>query len=497
MSVKELNGTWLDFLSLSGVQLLLMPLGVLSASLAARLLGPEGYGVLALAVSVAQLAFLFGINWTSNALVRFGREELLQEGSIRKTFFARSLLLLLCWTLSVIALTLIRGPAARYIGIPERDLWTIHAMIFVIALSNHTLLILQALGRIRRYALTSLFERIFYIGLLVLYALLRPSVNARMVILAILFSKAFQVFLGASGLKVRDILPISLDRSILQRILSYSWPLIFAFSAGYVVDWIDLYVIRSYLPFREVGTYQIAYQGMLAFSGLLMVLSTLTFPIMTTLRVQDRQDLVQRYITQLTPQVTFTWSLLLALLSALSPPLFTLLFGHDFAGAVLPFKILLVGIAFQSVSVMYTPILASYDLTKQSTGINILMALVNLLGDLLLVPRFGIAGAAVATSFSYALSSTLYLVVGNRRLSMRGSRALLSPLLTLLVLGANLSPDSVAFGAATLIGTMILALLFARWSRLFSRKDVEVLEQIEMPILLKQGIRHVILALAR
>ncbi len=113
------------------------------------------------------------------------------------------------------------------------------------------------------------------------------------------------------------------------------------------------------------------------------------------------------------------------------------------------------------------------------------------------MPRMGISGAAIATTLSYMLSSTLFLTVGNKRLSITGSRALLCPLPALVLVGAHLSPDSVALHVALLIGTVILVLFFAKWWRLFSKQDADVLEKMEMPILFKQGIRHVILALSR
>ncbi len=497
MPAKEFQRTWWDFLSLSSAQLALMPLALLSASITSRLLGPQGYGILALAFSIAQVAFVCAINWASNAMVRFGRAEIIVEGSMRRTFWACTLLIAGCCIIALASLALLRGLVARYIGIPERALWIVLAMILAIVLSNQTLLLLQAHGRMRRYAMTSASERIIYIILLLASALLWPSMDAVAIFLLTVLCKLLQTLLGVSGLPLRGLFPVTLHRPTLERILRYSWPMVFAFSGGYVVDWIDLYVIRAYLPLSDVGTYQVAYQGMLSLSGLLMVLSTLAFPIITGLRVQDRQEAVRRYVTRFTPQVTVTWGLILALVSGFSPAVIPLLFGQQFIGAIRPFKILLMGIAFQSISVMYSPILASYDLTKQSTGIVIFMGLVNLAGDLVLVPRLGIAGAAVATAFSYVLSSTLYLVVGNRRLDIASPMPLLCPLPGLLALGGNLLTDSVSVGILLFLGTASLTVSFARRARLFERTDADVLEQIEMPAAFKRGIRRAMLVLSR
>jgi O-antigen/teichoic acid export membrane protein len=496
-STLGLKGIFRDVLSLSGAQVLAIPLSFLSASMTTRFLGPEGYGALALAFSVAQLVFLFGINWMASALVRFGREELIQEGSIRKTFWTCLSLLLLCWTLSVIPLVFSRRPIARYSGVPEDGQWAIYAMALAIALASEGLFLLQAFGRMQWYALVSLSEKCFFIVLLLLAFLFATPIRAMMVFLVALWAKALQVLLGCWGFRSRDFLPPILHGPTFRLVFRFCWPYIFAFSGGYVVDWIDIYVIRYYLTLGDVGTYQLAYQAMAALSGLLMALSTPLFAIITDFRVQGRHDLLHRYATRLTPQVGFSWGLGLLVVSAVSPIVFAVLFGTRFAGAILPFKILLVGVAFRSITVMYSPILWSYDLAKQSTGVVLCMGFTNLLGDLLLVPRLGTAGAAVATSASYALGSILYLFLGSRRLAASAWSTLPALLPALVGLGALLYARSVPAALVIMLAAVLVGCVWATRIGLFRREDLQGLDSVEMPRLLKRGIRHAVLVLSR
>ena len=64
-----------DFISLTSGKLFRIPLTILSASLVARGIGPDGVGKLAMILAVSNLFHSFLFDWTSSSIVRFGREE--------------------------------------------------------------------------------------------------------------------------------------------------------------------------------------------------------------------------------------------------------------------------------------------------------------------------------------------------------------------------------------------------------------------------------------
>ena len=64
-----------DFISLTNGKLLRIPLAMLSASLIARSIGPDGVGKWAMILAVSNLFYSFLFSWTQSYYVRFGREE--------------------------------------------------------------------------------------------------------------------------------------------------------------------------------------------------------------------------------------------------------------------------------------------------------------------------------------------------------------------------------------------------------------------------------------
>ena len=91
---RDVGRSFWDFCTVLGGRVIGLPLAFLAAVLATRVLGNEGYGTLSLFFLVSQLFFLFGINWTSAAVIRYGKEEFIESDKINRTFWARNTLLI-------------------------------------------------------------------------------------------------------------------------------------------------------------------------------------------------------------------------------------------------------------------------------------------------------------------------------------------------------------------------------------------------------------------
>lgn len=147
--------------------------------------------------------------------------------------------------------------------------------------------------------------------------------------------------------------------------------------------------------------------------------------------------------------------LLLAIgLAALAEDFVPLYFGPEFEASVLPLLLLLPGAIGFAVA---RPIFAVGQGKGQlrtlilATGA---AALVNLFLNLLLIPVYGTAGAAIATSFGYGSMAVLHIVAA-RRIGFDP----IDDLRPLRLLGAGLLSTPVVFGLAAVIESSILSLL--------------------------------------
>jgi len=83
--------------------------------------------------------------------------------------------------------------------------------------------------------------------------------------------------------------------------------------------------------------------------------------------------------------------------------LISTLFGSNYSSGTPAFQILLVGVTFYVVAAVNNNLIAGIGKPKTVTAIILSAALFNVLLNLLLIPRFGILGAAFSTSISYLI----------------------------------------------------------------------------------------------
>ena len=490
--MKEIQNLWWDYLSLTLSRFILIPLEFFSIILTTRILGAEKYGSVAIFLSLVQLIFTWGINWTSSSVVRFGKEEFVRTGSMRQVFCARTALLILCIVVSLSLFFFLRHPILNLIGWREEKFLFIVLMATALSINNHINYLLQAFGLFRNYSFVPIIEKLSYISLLGTVFLLSASVGISLIIGLMIVAKLIAILFGAFFLKGKPLTPFTIDWKTLKNIFLYSWPFFFAFSSGYISDWFDLFVIKYFLTLREVGIYQAAYQGMASIGLSLMAITSITFPIITALKTTEREESIRRYLIRIAPQIVLMISLVLTLLMLLATPrIIGLIFGRDFTKSAFPLLTLMLCDALMGISVIYSSILVSYDLTKEVTVISIIMAGINLGLDILFIPRIGMIGAAIATVISYGFSSTAYLLLGNQRLRIDHYRSLFC-LFPAFVGFAVCMTIPVFWERFLLIGFIwVLSFVVASMEDIFLMEDLTLLDKIQIPLFLKEMIQSI------
>jgi len=86
-------------------------------------------------------------------------------------------------------------------------------------------------------------------------------------------------------------------------------------------------------------------------------------------------------------------------------PLVTLLYSSKFAGAVAPLRWLLPGIFMLSIGKVLVGELLAREKARYTVWASGAAVVTNIAGNLLLVPKMGIVGAALASSVSYSVLS--------------------------------------------------------------------------------------------
>lgn len=165
---------------------------------------------------------------------------------------------------------------------------------------------------------------------------------------------------------------------------------------------VDSLLLLSFLGFGTFGVYGIA----VAVGELLFMLSRpVAMAISKDVGVSDLRSsaVMTAKAIRLTTAIVATAG---AISFLLAPSAIKLFYGVAFAGAALPLRILLPGIvAFSTVGIFVTFFLLQLGRPALVTYYNIVLLVVQAAGCILLVPRFGMAGAAFSSSVTYGVGA--------------------------------------------------------------------------------------------
>jgi len=198
---------------------------------------------------------------------------------------------------------------------------------------------------------------------------------------------------------------------------STSFPLLLVASMDLIMAFTDTIVLGIFGRSAEVGVYGAAMRTAMLTSFVLIAVNSVAAPRFAALFHQGELrtlESVARNATRLMVAVAAPALLLLIL----APGLALRAFGEGFGTGAVALAILAVG---QFVNVATGPV--SYLLTMSGNQIalrnnNVCAALLNLGLNLLLVPRYGMNGAAIATAGSWITLNVMAMLLVRRRLGI-------------------------------------------------------------------------------
>jgi len=159
----------------------------------------------------------------------------------------------------------------------------------------------------------------------------------------------------------------------------------------------DVWVVDYYHGAAELGLYAVAVGvGQLLFN----VPEPFSRVVQPFLFGQVKDEMISRF--KAIARLNFTTLTLLAiLLGTTAPWIIPLLFGEVFLPSVTPLCLLLPGIVFSGVSKLLAQLVVQGSLQRFNLYATSIAALVTICLDMFLIPRYGIEGAAIASTLSY------------------------------------------------------------------------------------------------
>ncbi len=390
-------------------------LNLLLGVLTARVLGPERRGVLTLVMTLPLTLVYFADLGLSQANVYFLGRSKRPESSI----VANSVLIALVLGAVVgLALWSIRGLVLNTLldDLPSHYLVAILLLVPLLLLYTYWMAILRARQQFGLFNLLRLLIPLALLGCTALALLvIRGGIGWAVVAYLVGNALAIGISLFVVGRLVQ--FKLTFDWPLARESLAYGLKSYLQNLIGHLTYRLDLYLVALFLPPAEIAFYGIATSIAEMSWYVPNAVGMVLFPKLSN-ELEERIHPLTAEACRHTLLITAAVTIAVTVVGVVAIPL---VYGADYRPATLPLIALGPGVVAMSIYKVLTRNFSSRDRQQVSILIAGLGLALNLALDVLLIPRLGVTGAALASSCAYSAAGVAMLWAFRRdsRLSWR------------------------------------------------------------------------------
>lgn len=382
--------------------MLMFAVALVSGIIVARGLGPEGRGVYAIAILFPSLLAGLGSMGLNTASIYFiskypeDRPGVTGAALLYSAGVGLTLALLLAAFSGRISAGFLHGSGMVFIlaAAPLLLLLMLFETFYCFFMAGRDIGNISAMNAVKSFAHLALVSALFLLGsLTVLNTIISQSAAAVAALL-----------LGSYALKRKGTFSgISFQWPVFRRMASFGLRQHVGTAAQLLNYRADMFIAAALLSPYQVGLYSVS----LAMAEMLWHLPNAVSQVLYPKTAGSTKGDADRFTPDVARHVFFITLLPAAALWAAAAPLTGLLFGRDFLPAAVPIKLLLPGAVLLSVSKVLGSHLSSRGYPQYNSTASSVSLVSSVTLCLLLIPRWGLAGAAAATSISYLANLTV------------------------------------------------------------------------------------------
>lgn len=417
----------------------------------ARYFGPETYGLFVISLMIIgwfTLAAIFGLTSGITRYVAYYRGKN-ETSKISYLFKSTLSFFLITGLLSGTILFFLSDYIAIYIFHDVNLAFFLKSLSIAVPLTvlmNLSLAVIQAYEKIKAYSfIFNVLQNI--IKVIVLVILITMSFQQT----SIVYSYIFGIFVAAFAgyfFCFNKLSPSPFGKEKLndseklksRKILfSYSWPLMFSGILVSVFYWTDTFIVGLFEGTLATGLYNAAVPIALLLEFFPEIFMQLFFPMISREYGKKNFEVIEELSQQLTKWILM-FNFALFLLIFIFPETFiNILFGQDYIASAPALRILSIGFLFSSLSNVPNKILSMIGKTKTIFADIAIVAIINLILNIVLVSKYGITGVASATTISLIFLTLIFTIQSKQNFGFQPFRkgiwqTLLSAIVAILLL---------------------------------------------------------------
>jgi len=376
----------------------------------ARFLGAQMLGLYSLGNAITRIAEILALLGLDNGVLRFVSRDTEDKVNVDRSIYTSLKIGLISSILIAVLLFLSAEKIVNEILNEDSFLITV-IKVFAISLPFTVLTLISSFAtqafKILKYKifvnqivnpltlLIAFVTSYFLLGIEL--SILLPTVVSS--IIGLMFILKFLT--NFSSISLSKIIGTTVDKDILK----FSVPLMFVSAIGIIMHWIDIIMLGILSNATEVGMYHpiertagLVRMILFAFAGIFAPIFSEHYFKKNKNGMKDSYQSSSKYI------LAFSLPIFIFLFIFSEPML--LVFGTEFQN-YFALKVLLLGIFIQTIFGLGSSTLTMSGYTKFNL-LNVSIALVlNIISNSILIPLYGLTGAALATSFALIVLSTL------------------------------------------------------------------------------------------
>ncbi len=385
-------------------QILLIGIGLITGIIVARILGPEGRGIYAMAAAVGAIGVQFanlGLHASNTFYVARDREllPLLIGNSLVVSFLFGGISAALAWVVFSFwpGLSPING-----ILLILALMWVPFGLAYML-LQN----LLLGIQEVHAYNKINLFNSILTVVIIGLLILLK-GVTVESVYCAGLITLIAGFFWVLQRLRIFLQRPVGVSFDLFKDSFQYGVKAYFSAFFALMIQRIDLFMINHYLGTKYTGLYSIAISIVDMLLLFPVVVGTVAFPRLCAMKEWDqRLEFTKKIVITV---VGISIPLILSLLFT-AEFIITTLYGSRFVPSAGPLVWFMPGFLVWSIEVMYRKLLISVYYPAAISWGWFGSCCLNIGLNAVLIPRFGMNGAAAASSITYFAVASITIIL--------------------------------------------------------------------------------------
>lgn len=423
-SVDEIGKLYRRSSQFLGGQIGLFLLGFVSFPILARLFSVAEFGLIALVQNTIAVAVVFSKSGLQHAVQRFYKENAISKapGTVRRyyssLFFGAAgvglaITLIFLLSLWLVPQKLVSVPLQRLLGYAS-------GLIFIRSIQSMISNLLQVEGKAKAFILLQFGLKAATIAVTVLL-LVTWKTTPMVFFVGMILVEAGTVLLMLPYLRRRQILALGeFDRNLLRVAMAFGLPMMATEICWLILDSGDRFLVQGFLGSQALGYYAAAYNISSYIRDALSAPVYLALvPICMELWIIKGKQATQDFLSRLMDHFLLAGVGLVCAVSVIARDAIHVLASPKFLESHRLLPYLLIGQVISAVSMFPRITLLVHKRTLSMVRVVFLAGLLNILLDVVLLPRLGLLGAALATLAAYIFSTALFAWEAQRLLPLQ------------------------------------------------------------------------------